>query len=550
MKKLITFLSIAVALIALGIACQASANDGPPRNAEVINVIASTNLQGWLDEAAAEFNDTKQESPQGKRYYVQVSYMDAGQAASLLAEKGSELADVWVPDNQTWTEVLASLGNESYQENCASTAESPLVIAMWQPLAEALGWPGRKLGWLDIGSLAADPSAWAYYSGGQYGPTLRLGHAHPGLSAAGTNTLLAVVQSAQGQQNAVGVSDIEEPIVRASVTAFESSVATFAGSSLELGQLMETRGDSYLNASVVYENTVVEFQQKGLDLVPIYPFEGTYMADFPACVNAQAGEGKAAGGEAFRTFLHSQDGQALAAKHGLRKVIDDATVEAYEGAGLDYAMPEVVFDNPSVDTIFAVQDLWQSSRKAVNLVMIIDTSASMRGDKIQSVKDAAVDFVEAMGDTDYLTIVYYDSNNDIVPLVFHLQVEANRESIIAGIRRLTVQSSTPLYDSIGVSAQIISETTSSQTTNAMVVLTDGKDTASDTYMLDDSLFSLAASNNTAVYSIAFGTDAAEAVLEELALEANGNFYLGNQANIADIYREMSVLFGGNAGIGR
>ena len=54
-----------------------------------------------------------------------------------------------------------------------------------------------RLGWLDIGSLAADPSAWAYYSGGQFqGDVLRLGHTHPGLSGSGASTLLAIVQAA------------------------------------------------------------------------------------------------------------------------------------------------------------------------------------------------------------------------------------------------------------------------------------------------------------------------------------------------------------------
>ena len=41
-----------------------------------------------------------------------------------------------------------------------------------------------------VGSLAQDPSAFQYYSGGEYGEELRLSHPHPGLSGAGAGTLI------------------------------------------------------------------------------------------------------------------------------------------------------------------------------------------------------------------------------------------------------------------------------------------------------------------------------------------------------------------------
>jgi hypothetical protein len=99
---------------------------------------------------------------------------------------------------------------------------------MWRPAAESLGWPGLPLGWLDVGSLAADPSAWNYYSGGEFGDSLRLGHTHPGLSGSGTSTLLSIVQAAQAKSDAVTVDEIQEPIVQASVSAFEAAVSWFS----------------------------------------------------------------------------------------------------------------------------------------------------------------------------------------------------------------------------------------------------------------------------------------------------------------------------------
>ena len=38
---------------------------------------------------------------------------------------------------------------------------TPLVIAMWEPMARALGWPKKPLGFADILRLADDPRGWA-----------------------------------------------------------------------------------------------------------------------------------------------------------------------------------------------------------------------------------------------------------------------------------------------------------------------------------------------------------------------------------------------------
>jgi len=112
--------------------------------------------------------------------FARVSFVEAGQSVSDMA--ADDTPHLWMPDNEVWIDVLARNGNTALQRNCQSVVASPLVIAIWRPVAEALGWPGCTIGWLDISSLAADPTAWAYCSGGQFGASLRLGHTHPGLS--------------------------------------------------------------------------------------------------------------------------------------------------------------------------------------------------------------------------------------------------------------------------------------------------------------------------------------------------------------------------------
>ncbi|MBN1955058.1 MAG: VWA domain-containing protein [Anaerolineae bacterium] len=541
---LIALLSLATLTCSLG-----SGADRPPRNAVVIQVTANTSLRPWLEEAVADFNAAGVETSGGKPVYVVLDLQEAGRAVIAMAESGARPA-LWLPDDLVWANMLAGMGDGSFQGDCVSVAESPLVIAMWRPVAESLGWPGRSLGWLDIGSLAADPSAWAYYSGGQFGDSLRLGHTHPGLSGAGASTLVAVVQAAESKTEAVSVDDIQQPIVQASVSAFEAAVSWFSSDTDDLGRTMQQRGIGYLGAAVMYESTAVYYGSGDPEIVPIYPFEGTFVAAHPACLNSSADGVTQEAARLFRDYLLGDEAQQLALASGLRPVSANVPPGPPLDAsrGVDLGQPEIIFGAPSVDALYAVQELWQSARKDVNLVMLIDTSGSMRGDKMENARAAAIQFVQQMGDDDRITIIAFATDPYVV--VYNQPVGSGREQIIAALQGLVARGETALYDAVADGSSAIADTGSSQVSNAMIVLSDGLDNNSHRYQFNQSLIDLAIANHTTVFTIAYGGDADEDLLAELADRAYGNFYLGDEANIAAIYEEMSAAFGGSVGVGR
>jgi Ca-activated chloride channel family protein len=401
-----------------------------------------------------------------------------------------------------------------------------------------------------MGSLAADPTSWAYYSGGKFGPAFRLSHTHPGLSGSGASTLLAVVHAARAKSDAVTVNDINEPIVQASVAAFEGTVAWFSPSTDKLGQTLRDRGMEYLGAAVVYESTVIQYGGGDPGLVAVYPYEGTFMATHPACINGAADPEVQESARLFRDYLVGPEAQQAALANGLRPVNSSVPVGAPLDAahGVDPAQPKVLFGAPGVEAVYAAGELWQSARKDVNLVMLLDTSGSMRGDKIDNVREAAVQFVKQMGEDDFLTLITFSDRPNV--LIEHQRVKVARDEAIQRIQDIQARGNTSLYDAIGAAADLIKRTTSTQASNAIVVLSDGQDTSSTRYNFNQSLIDAAAANDTTVFTIAYGDDADKDVLGKLASKAKGNFYLGNEANIGAIYQEMSAAFGGSAGIGR
>lgn len=518
-----------------------------PRNAAAITLTATPSLEPWLLNAITQFNNAQNPVGNGQVAYIILNSVEPGQAIAEM-ENGATLPTLWLPDSEVWPAILADRGSNQFQGNCVSTAQSPLVIAMWRDVAELFGWPNRSLGWLDISSLAADPVAWEYYSGGQFGETMRLGHTHPGLAATGAATLLAIVQAAERKSDAVTVADIQQPWVQASVTAFESAVATFSPGTALLGQAMGERGPTYLSAAVVYESTVIQYGSS--QIIPIYPFEGTFVADFPACINRSATGVDKEVADLFRTYLLAEPAQQLALAAGLRPVNRAVTIGAPLDAvnGVDLNEPQVVFASPTVATVYAVQNLWQSARKPVNLVMLLDVSGSMAGSKMEGMRAAAIEFVEQMGEKDYLTLIAFAQSPLL--MVEYQQVGPNRQQMVEVIRGLRANGDTTLYDAIGLGGEVIARTTSLQTTNALVVLSDGVDTYSHNYRFNDQLLQHAAANDTIIFTIAYGRDADEGVLLQFANAGNGNLYKGDVADIAAIYEEMSAVFGGTVGVGR
>lgn len=545
MQKGIAFFVLLLSLttMACSLTDGSAFNDGVPSSATVVRVAANTGVTGWLETAVSDFNATEPETADGDRVYIEVVPLESGLAVAQVATNNSAM---WIPDEMVWVEVLADQGNNQFND-CVSVAESPLVIGMWRDVAESLGWPGLPLGWLDIGSLAADPASWRYFSGGDYGDSLRLSHTHPGLSGTGTSTLLALVQAAQSQQTAVSTNDIQQPIVQASVGAFEGAVASFANNTASLGQTMQERGTSYLGAAVMYESTVVQFGAG--NIVPIYPLEGTFMATHPACVNSGASEVERAGALLFREYLLGEEGQTTAVASGLRPVNETTPIVAplTEENGIDLTQPEIIFNEPTVETVYAVQELWQSARKDVNLVMLLDVSGSMRGSPMRNMQSAAVQFVEQMGDDDRLTVIAFSMGQQVV--VNQALVGEERANIVQTINNLQASGDTTLYDAIARGSELISDSKLSNVTNAMIVLSDGQDTSSYN-AFNDTLIQGATANDTTIFTIAYGSGADADVMERLAVTGNGNYYQGTEASIAAIYEDMSAAFGGSVGVGR
>jgi Ca-activated chloride channel family protein len=100
----------------------------------------------------------------GRCIKVAVGSKSSGEAMAALARGWRESADgprpdIWSPASSAWVRLLQQrivgtnrAGLKLVSENPPSMVATPLVVAMPRPMAEALGWPSKQLGWADLWS--------------------------------------------------------------------------------------------------------------------------------------------------------------------------------------------------------------------------------------------------------------------------------------------------------------------------------------------------------------------------------------------------------------
>jgi Ca-activated chloride channel family protein len=210
---------------------------------------------------------------------------------------------VWSPAATTWVTLLERHRGEAglppnVLAGAPPIARSPLVIAMPEPMAKALGWPVQNVTWAEIFSLAQDPRGWGRYNHPEWGP-FRLAKTNPFVSTSGLHTLLATYEAAFQTS---GTRDLNDERVRASVRGVESSVVHYGDTVSTFLKNLADADDrnevfDYVSAIAMEEKQIWDYNNGNPEfrlsntrqlpifrLVALYPVEGTYVADHPFVV--------------------------------------------------------------------------------------------------------------------------------------------------------------------------------------------------------------------------------------------------------------------------
>ncbi len=529
-----------------------------------LNVLYGSEKQAWLESVLKDFNSRHVTACDGP---ITVKATPIGSGQSMLdILSGASQPDVWSPAGSVWLTLLNAQWQTKHSgqqligtgaTDTPSLVTSPVVIAMWKPQAEALGWPQKSLGWSDIAKLSTDPKGWSAYGHPEFGD-FKFGHTHPDYSNSGLDAVIAMNYAAANKVRGLTLDDVNSTTTKNFVSTVESSVIHYGDSTGFFADKMFNNGPSYLSATVMYENLVImandgkTYPHLPYPVVAIYPTEGTFYSDHPyAILNASwVTPAKKAAGLAFRNFLLTTDQQKKALQYGFRPadLHVQITAPVDSAHGVDPKQPNTALQLPNADVVNAIQSNWNTQKRRVDVMLILDRSGSMNNNiggttKIEGAKAGLKEFVNLLNDDDRVGLTIFSTGANVLTPVD--QLGPKRQTVLNSIDGVLASGDTLLFDTVAAQHRTL-QSMSSKNIKALVVLTDGQDTVSqmnlDQLVRQVSLTGENAGSGVKIYTIAYGDDADAGELTKIANAAGGMEYAGTPQNIKSVYDQISKFF--------
>ena len=309
---------------------------------------------------------------------------------------------------------------------------TPLVIAMWEPMARALGYPKKKLGFADILKLARSNQGWAAYGKPEYGQ-FKLVHTNPDFSTSGLSAVVAEYYSATGKKEGLTTADITKG--RAQVKDIERSIVHYGDTTLFISDQLRKNGLGYASAVAMEEATLVDFNQRRGNrekLIAIYPSEGTFYSDNPyITLDAPwVTEPQRKGAAAVRRVPGSRTSTARPrrATASVRPISRRSRRDPLNAAnGVDPAQPKRVLVPPEPRVLDAIKKAWRADRKPANVLLVLDTSGSMvEGGRLENAKKGVQTFLREVAPQDRVGLTIF--NDRVMPLAPIAPMRGNRAS--------------------------------------------------------------------------------------------------------------------------
>jgi Ca-activated chloride channel family protein len=510
--------------------------------------------EGWINEVTSAFNRENHKLSDGRPIYVRAIPLGSGETIDEILA-GRLQAHIASPASAAFIKLGNAESRAKYGHDLIANTDnlllSPVVIAMWKPMAEAIGWGAKPIGWSEILALARNPKGWASYNFPQWGQ-FKFGHTHPQYSNSGLISLIAEVYAASGKTKGLVPGDLAKPKTAEFLNAIEGSVVHYGSSTGFFGRKMFDNGPQYLSAAVLYESMVVESYGQSAKMpfpvVAVYPKEGTFWSDHPIGVVERdwVTPDHRAAAKIYIQYLLAKPQQEKALNFGFRPASVDIAVGAPidPAHGVDPKEPKTTLETPSAEIIHGILNLWQVQKKSAEVVLVMDISGSMNDDaKLENAKIGARQLVELMNDGDTFSLLPF--SNEFTWAAQDVSLKTERAQIVTQINSLFAHGGTALYDSIDAAYQhLYTRPKQDRKIQAVVVLTDGDDNESKTKL--DALMSrirFDGENRTIrVFTIAYGADARKDILKRIAESTQAKSYEGNPKNIVTVFRDISTFF--------
>ena len=484
--------------------------------------------------------------------FVEGEIVASGEAESKIADGRLEPV-IWSPASSLWGRLLNFDADRPLApDDNPSIVRTPLVIAMWEPFAKALGWPREPIGFEQVISLARSNQGFAEFGHPEFG-RFKLVHTNPDFSTSGLSAVVAEYYAATGKKEGLTEADVRSSQARRIVRDIERSIVHYGDTTLFIADQMRANGPGYASAVAMEEVTLLDFnKRRGSQpkLVALYPPEGTFYSDNPFIVlNAPwVSAAQREGAQRFAEFLAREISPEVAARSGFRPAdLDQEPVAPVtKENGVDPAQPQRVLGLPEPRVLDRIKQTWREDRKPANVLLIVDTSGSMNDEnRLVRAKQGLDVFFDQVGRQDSVGLTIFSDR--IQPLIPVGPFARNEQRLRSTVENLIADGGTAIYDATINGFEQVRSQASPERITAVVLLTDGEDTDSAA-SAEEAVRTVKAQgdsdNQVRVFTIAYSAGAVGAAeaLEAIAGASGGQPYEGDTEDIETVYRSISSFF--------
>ncbi|QEY33277.1 VWA domain-containing protein [Synechococcus sp. RSCCF101] len=548
--------------LALSLAACGSGEGG----SEEVSLLVGSALAQVCEEAATTIASRRPRLEDGTVVTIRCRAAGSGDVVDELLEAARQVQNGSRPADDSTIPTLISLDGELYHQqlrhrmqqleptadwipaitDSPRLASSPMVFMTTAELAPGL----RELS--DPFTALARASSHRELDPGSADQPVRYVHTAPTRSNSGLQTLVAQFVAVSGKRPEE-ISSADVAAHAADVAAIQTRITRYGSSTGELARAMVRNGPFWASIGSVYESSVVEANAERRPdrdaMVAVYP-QATYTSTMRAILprGPWVSERERRAAELVIEEWLSPAVQTIVARHGLRPANPAVAPEAITRAnGVD---PEARYDSlrsPVPEVVEAMISAWvQSAKKPSRVVLVVDSSGSMKGEKLPAVASSLDRYFRRLGPREQVAVIDFD--NRIQPPVLVDGSEAGQARGRAFLAALKADGGTHLYDAVLSGRDWLLKHGQPEEILAVVVLTDGFDKGSR-LSLEALNQQLAASGfegdeRIAVFAVGYGEAGSfdEAVLRSLAEGNGGEYKEGQSTTIRRLMDELQLAF--------
>ena len=558
--------SAALSLLFLG-ACTSGVSSSSTLKGFEVKFLVGSALKQYCTQSADQLNRTQPKLDNGKAYYLSCEVKGSGDVVTTITSLAQQLkAGNLKPDDAEFP-TLVSVDGEIYhtqllekmnqifpgQSYIPQITDAPLLanspMVFIAPADVAAGLQSQP----DL--YKALVSAKTHQELDPNSPQLPIHYIQtaPTRSNSGLQTLVAQFASYAGKRpEQLTVADVQQ--YQTQIQTIQSKVTRYGVSTDTLATDMVKNGSFWASIGSVYESSVIQanstLQAGGTPYQAIYPkatFTSNMRAILPTAPWVSADEKAAA--QKVIEYLRSPSSQKIATELGLRPGVPG--VELGSKFTPQFGVnPNANYDSlrpPQPEVVAAMLKSWQEfAKKPSQVVVVVDSSGSMEGNKLPAVQNTLRHYIETLGPKEQIALIDFDS--EIRPPIQVDGTPQGRDRGMQFIASLQVDGGTNLYDSALYARNWLQQNLRQDAINAVVILTDGEDSGSQISLnqlrqeLEKSNFN--SDQRIAFFTVGYGEEGEfnPEVLEQIAQLNSGYYRKGDPETISVLLSDLQVEF--------